>query len=246
MKKALVVWLTVLGPPLLVAYWSLTPPALELLALKNPVGFRMLILKVGSTRFDPGQRTLTETVTGETAFDSKAICAALLRSDRGTASGEPGAAVKIVEFSDYRCPYCKVLAEMLRELQASHDIQVIHKEWPILGQSSVLGARAALAAAGQGRYLDFHEKLMKARFLPTMGYIEDLGRRLELDVHALTADMNSEWVKKTLNENRALAATFALAGTPALIVGRTVVQGAIGRDDLERLIELESSEAQPC
>ena len=79
---------------------------------------------------------------------------------------------------------------------------------------------------------------MQARFLPTLGYIEDLGHRLKLDIAALTADMRSDWVQKTLDENRALAATFGLAGTPALVVGRTVVQGAISRDDLERLIEL--------
>ena len=89
----------------------------------------------------------TQLISG--AMDA-AFCTALWRSDRGTASGNPEATVKIVEFFDYRCPYCKVLAEMLRELQASHDIHVIYKEWPVLGEPSMLGARAALAAARAG------------------------------------------------------------------------------------------------
>ncbi len=227
-------------------YHLAAPEPLEFADVSRPAGFRALVLHGEASRFDPAIGAMTENDARDAAVNGETFCSILWRADRGMATGGLNAAVTIVEFFDYRCPYCKVLAELLPELQMSLSVRIIYKEWPILGESSLLGARAALAAAGQGRYLDFHEKLMQARFLPTAGYVEDLGRRLGLDQARLLEDMASDWVSATIDENRALAASLGLAGTPALVVGRTIVQGAISRDELERLIETESASAPPC
>ena len=44
-----------------------------------------------------------------------------------------------------------------------------------------------------------------------------------------------------LQRNAALALELGLTGTPALVVGHTIVQGAITRRQLERLVEDEIS-----
>ena len=75
-------------------------------------------------------------------------------------------------FLDYRCPYCKKLTNILAKMQT--DIRTVYKEWPILGDSSLLAARAALAANKQGKYLAFHTRLMNSRLIRTAPYIEEI------------------------------------------------------------------------
>ncbi len=59
----------------------------------------------------------------------------------------------IVEFFDYNCPYCKrAAADVKALLAADDDVRVVYREWPILGEASVLASRAALAARAQGKY----------------------------------------------------------------------------------------------
>ena len=68
--------------------------------------------------------------------------------------------VRVITFFDYRCPYCRTLTKILSRMQSDNNFQIIFKEWPILSESSVLAARAALAADKQDHYGAFHKRLM--------------------------------------------------------------------------------------
>ena len=75
--------------------------------------------------------------------------------------GNPHGDVTIVEFFDYRCPYCKQVQPALQALlDQDHKLRFIYKEMPVLGPASVLAARAALAARRQGKYEAFHAAMM--------------------------------------------------------------------------------------
>lgn len=70
--------------------------------------------------------------------------------------------VTIVEFFDYRCPHCQRVAPQLKQLvKEDKKVRVIYREYPILGPTSELAARAALAAKAQGKYNAFHKALME-------------------------------------------------------------------------------------
>jgi protein-disulfide isomerase len=76
-------------------------------------------------------------------------------------AGNPNGDVTIVEFFDYRCPYCKQVQPSIRELLGSDkQIRFVYKEFPVLGKESVFAGKAALAAARQGKYEPFHNALM--------------------------------------------------------------------------------------
>ena len=99
--------------------------------------------------------------------------------------------MRLVTFLDYRCPYCRVLSEFLLDAKSLSKSEVIFKEWPILGEASTIAARAALAARKQGRYTDFHQRLMGAGFLPTMGYVTAIANELQLDEARFLDDLDS-------------------------------------------------------
>ena len=150
----------------------------------------------------------------------------------------------MASFSDYNCPYCRVATEDLAAIEARSggSVRVRWHELPLLGPGSEAAARAALAADRQGAYPAMHARLMRARLLPTPVYLEEAASALGLDADRLLADMTSPEVEARLDRSAAAADAFGLPGTPAMVVGRTVVVGALGDRALERLIERERAD----
>lgn len=160
------------------------------------------------------------------------LCAALFRG-----AGGPG--VRVASFSDYFCPYCRVLTQELAQRAAAGTISVAWHELPLLSQASEVAARAALAAERQDGYVAFHARLMRARFQPNEAYLTEIAAGAGLDAQRLLADMESDAVRARLAESAGVAARFGFAGTPALVIGQTVIEGSVSPGRLDRLIAAE-------
>ena len=232
------------------ALWGVRPEKLSFRPAATPEGFRELVLQTPSSRPDAFlaglPRSDDEISTDLSDRTSLSVCDALFRDPASPAVGSAESTLIIVEFFDYRCPYCKVLSEMLTDIQESEPrVRVIYKDWPILSKNSELAARAALAAANQGKYIAFHRRIMMARLIPTAAYIEEVAKRFGMDLAQLREDMAADKTTRALRRNARLASALGLIGTPALVVGRTIVQGGITRAQLDRLIEIELRSALP-
>ena len=156
----------------------------------------------------------------------------------------PPGAVPVASFSDYNCPYCRVLTERLAAIEARSrsTVRVRWHELPLLGEASRTAARAALAAARQGAYPAMHARLMRSRFQLTPAYLDAVAEEIGLDPGRLRADMASPTTLAELRRSAALADVFGFPGTPVMVVGRTVVVGEIGESTLERLIARERAD----
>ncbi|ABV94841.1 putative protein-disulfide isomerase [Dinoroseobacter shibae DFL 12 = DSM 16493] len=210
-------------------------PALEPLAA--PEGFRTMPLGPVTRGLDPmiGLEPATVTELAPNVLRGR-LCDALFGMD-----AVPEGVVPIASFSDYACPFCRVLTPRLQALEETSGgtIRIKWHELPLLGPASADGARAALAAGLQGRYADAHARLIRAGFQPSEAYLRVLATDLDLDADRLLRDMDSPQVTAALTDSRALAQLFGLVGTPALLVGRTLVQGEVSARTLDRLIALE-------
>ena len=86
----------------------------------------------------------------------------LVRGPGAVVLGNPTGDVTIIEFFDYRCPYCRQMHPMLNRLLAEdHGVRFVAKEWPVFGGPSVTAAKIALAADWQGKYTAVHQALME-------------------------------------------------------------------------------------
>lgn len=220
----------------------LIPPSFVFKPVPGLSGFRQLDAGDVSQNLDPfAGLSATDAVSRESEFQNleQSLCEALFGSSPRSSS-----TVSIASFSDYRCPYCRILTPLLAEWQAANPSEnhVEWHEWPMLGEPSLLAARAALAAKKQGAYPEVHERLMRSAFVATPFYLRDTARRLELDADQLLKDMEDPAVTQEIDTSRALAALFGFPGTPALVVGKTAVIGAISESDLYALIDLERNE----
>ena len=215
---------------------GLLEPELEFEPMAQPAGFRRIAGGGVSTGFDVFAGLDGE---GDPALDAAVearddLCAALFHAGTGSAGVVP-----IASFSDYNCPFCRVLTKRLAEIEAEGGVAVSWHELPLLGEASMTAARGALAAARQGAYAAFHERLMASGFQTTPEYLEALAQSIGVDAGRLEADMRSDAVAREILRSRAVARAFGFIGTPAIVVGRTVVQGEIGERTLRRLIARE-------
>src|SRR5215467_4758157 len=106
--------------------------------------------------------------------------------------GNPRGDVTIVEFFDYRCPYCKqVLPSLQTLLKEDQKLRFVYKEMPVLGPQSVTAAHAALAAQQQGKYEAFHNAMMATRGQITDETVYKVAGSVGLDVGRLKQDMST-------------------------------------------------------
>jgi protein-disulfide isomerase len=229
------------------AYFLFTvvlPPKLEFRERAFPRGFRELVLDSATSQINPLFGMTQRSAASK--LNPQEVCDALFRDPTSPAAGKRESQLQIVAFLDYRCPYCKKLSAILSQMQ-NEKARIVYKEWPILGDSSVLAAQTGLAADKQGKYLAFHTRLMNSTLIPTVAYIEEIAADLGMNRSQLRMDMNSVITAHAIQRTSALASTLSLVGTPALVVGRTIVQGEITRRELERLIENEIQQPEkPC
>jgi len=145
--------------------------------------------------------------------------------------------VTVVEFFDYNCPYCRSAGETMQALLAADaNVRVIYREWPILGDDSVIAARAALAAREQGKYEAFHWALMNGEGRVTEAVIFKVARDLGMDIAQLEADMVSPAVEAHIALSNALAQQLGFTGTPAFIVGDKTAPGMLSFDEITILV----------
>ena len=120
--------------------------------------------------------------------------------------GNPMGDVTVVEFFDYRCGYCKQFYTALNEVIDEDDnVRVVFKELPVLGPSSVLAARAAIAASRQNLYNDFHKRMMESKGSFDESQLFDIAEDVGLDVVRLKKDMELRGVQGILDDTKVLA-----------------------------------------
>lgn len=162
-----------------------------------------------------------------------AHAAQLTASPHQVTLGNPDGDVTLVEFFDYSCGYCKrALPDLMGLIKDDPKLKVVLKEFPILGPGSVDAARVAIAVRMQdptaAKYLAFHQQLLSSAGPATREKALAAAEGLGLDMARLATDMTSDEVDATLAEDAKLASAVGATGTPAYVIGKDLVVGAIG------------------
>ena len=164
-------------------------------------------------------------------IDAVAANADRLTGDsRDPSAGAETPDVTIVEFFDYRCPYCTMTNPWIQQVLADHGdrVRVVFKEFPVRGAASDEAARAALAVwdLQPSAYLGFHDALISVTGpLPTER-IDELAAEAGVDVAAMREAMESEAITAHLADINELAREMGVRGTPFFIVGDEIIPGA--------------------
>ncbi|MEM9247219.1 MAG: DsbA family protein [Pseudomonadota bacterium] len=171
---------------------------------------------------------------------------ALFNSADAWVGGNVEGDITLVEFVDYRCGFCRRAFPEVQELvQSDGNIRVIVKEFPILGEQSVLASRFAIATrlvAGDAAYKAVHDALITMRGDMNELALELVAEDLELDGDAILARMNADEVTDVIRANHALAQALQIQGTPTYVLGDQLVRGYVPLNGMRQLIDAQRSE----
>ena len=162
--------------------------------------------------------------------------------DNSMIVGNKNATKIIYEFVDYNCGYClKFHDQVLSVLNEDQNTKLVIMQMPILGESSITFSKIAVAASFQNKFEEVHNYLYSSDRKSKMADILGDLFLMNIDIAQLEKDMNSDGVSKVILSHEQFVNDFKFNGTPAIIIGETIIPGYIEKDKIIEILENEFS-----
>lgn len=153
--------------------------------------------------------------------------------------------VTVVEFADFECPACGMVAELLEQvyLKYGKQMRLVFKHFPLQNHpNATLAAQAAYAAQRQGMFWKMHRRLFNDQQRLTEPDLINHAKELGLDVKRFKREMHSDEAKKWIAKEKAQGEQLGVKATPTIFVnGRDCDLSKLANPlkDFEDWIELE-------
>ncbi|MEE8294543.1 MAG: DsbA family protein [Sphingomonadales bacterium] len=162
--------------------------------------------------------------------------------------GNPEGDVTLVEFYDYRCPYCRDSHEkILRLLASDPGVRLVLKQFPVKDRPgetpvSLISARLAKVAHEQGVFEAFHNAMFEAQPPLTRDRVFQIATRAGVSMDKILDQMSNPLITKHLRETMILANAIGATGTPTFVMGEFVIPGAVDYEIFLQLVEYTRSQ----
>ncbi len=166
-----------------------------------------------------------------------------LRLEGRPSYGDPAAPIVVVEFADFKCPYCQKHVPTLRKLVDTSGGKVRHvfKHFPLKQhRGSVLSAMAAEAAHRQGRFWDMYALLFQNRERQSREDILSYAESLHLDMDRFTRDLDDDAVRAEIENEKIEGLQAGVKGTPTLFIDGKRYELRIGEAHLKNVLNEEA------
>jgi protein-disulfide isomerase len=162
------------------------------------------------------------------------------------ARGPADALVTIVEFSDFQCRFCRMAKDTLAELERLYpgQLRVVYRHSLLDPDDGTLPAEAAAAAAAQGRFWAFHDRLFAAEGPIDRAEVERAARDVGLDLARFRRDLDDARYRSAVRGDDRRASDLGVSATPAFFVNGRPLLGARSLGTFIALIEKERAEAE--
>lgn len=178
-----------------------------------------------------------------------ALDTALLRkADLGRIAGDSAAKVIVLEVSDFQCPYCKAFHdETYPAVKAQYvdngKARIAYVNLPLRShQNAWPAAEAAMCASVQGQFWPMHDSLFLAQdrwagIAKPDTMFARFARTLRLEAGAYDNCMSSHATRPLIASDAERSSNAGISGTPAFIIGDSLISGAYPFPDFKRVID---------
>ena len=161
--------------------------------------------------------------------------------------GARDAAVTVVEFSDFECPYCARVSPTLAKIEETYgdQVRIAFKHMPLSVHRRAPAAHAAAEAAHQqGRFWEMHDRIFADQRGMSPQRYEAYALELGLDVERFRRDVVAASTRRRVDADAAEAARLGITGTPAFFINGRHLSGAKPFETFQRIIEEELRRAR--
>ena len=156
--------------------------------------------------------------------------------------GAKDAPITVIEWADFECPVCRVMAPVLKKSLADEkDVRFIFKNFPLaMHENAEIAARASAAAQVQGKFWEMYEMLFSVEPPLTESKIKTMAETIGLDIAQFKKDLRSEAVADAVARDRKQGEAVNLSGTPTIYInGRRFVYSADVETEFKEWFALE-------
>jgi protein-disulfide isomerase len=176
---------------------------------------------------------------------------AVVKFDPKKAKGAEEAAIAIVEYTDYQCPFCKrhssqVLPQIMSEMVDSGKVRYEVADYPLSFHSAAKDAAISANCSGyQGKYWQMHDRLFEGQAKLGDAYYLEAAQQIGLDVDTFRKCVSNPSERKKVESSIEYANSIGVTGTPKFFVGRIdgekivdvkTISGAQGYQAFERAV----------
>ena len=193
---------------------------------------------------------VSQPVSDETEF----VSAYLAVTEKDWVQGPDEATITIIDYSDFQCPLCSIVAPILSQLAEEYpeDVELVFRPFPLMGRAetpefdkTVLATQAAHAAGLQGGFWGMHDLLFEkyaewVELDPEDFEVWLIGQagELELDKVQFSLDLVSEETAAVPETAWAEGLTLGLTGVPTLVIDGELYQGPLNYENLSYIVRL--------
>ncbi len=162
--------------------------------------------------------------------------------DGAPTRGPDDAAVTIVEYSDFQCPFCARVQPTLAQIEEAYGdrVRFVYKHLPLRIHPEAAGAAAASEAAHrQGKFWEMHDKIFASQRALGDDAYRRFAEELGLDLARFEKDRSSAEVGQRVTKDEQEAQRLGVSGTPAFFINGRFLSGAQPFDAFRRVIDEE-------
>ena len=154
--------------------------------------------------------------------------------------GSEDAAVTIIEWSDFQCPFCNRVSPTLAKIREEYGdrVRFAFKHMPLSIHPQAPGAHAAAEAAHrQGKFWEMHDRIFKNQRDLAVETLEEYASEMGLDMDQFRRDVKAEEVSERIKEDMMQAQKLGVTGTPAFFINGKFLSGAQPYANFKRYID---------
>lgn len=161
--------------------------------------------------------------------------------------GPATAPVTVVEFADFECGFCARGNETVEKLRKRYGdkLRVVYKHFPLsFHGNAFMAARGALAAAAEGKFWEFHDRLYATKAKFDEASLIEIARVVGLNPKKFKQRLHSDEFDARIVADQELGHTLGIRGTPAYFVNGRALDGAVPELEFRLTIQEELERAE--
>jgi protein-disulfide isomerase len=196
------------------------------------VGIFVLGMFTHAVAFDDDGGNTVQVVQGDgAAGPTPTVGPVDVSVDDDPAQGAEDAAVTIIEFSDFQCPYCaRFDTETLPQILSNYGdrVRFVYRDFPLtsLHANAVKAAEASECADDQGKYWEYHDLLFQNQSALDDASLKSYAASLGLDTAAFDECLDSDSKVSEIQKDFQDGSAAGVQGTPAFFVNGILIEGA--------------------
>lgn len=155
--------------------------------------------------------------------------------------GSSNAPVKLIEFSDFQCPYCKQMEPILKQILKNYPdkVELIYYNFPLpVHPQSFLAAKAAECATRQHDFFTYHDILYQNQASFSHQPWDSLFKVAGIkDLNAFNKCLKGSSINGIIKKDIKLGRDIGVHATPTIIINGKMMVGIISAEKLDRLVQ---------